>query len=87
MVTAGEVHLQRCVDDLQERYAGVPVSTSDPIVPFRETIIPPPTYDRLNEAILGENINTRKVVTHISSPCNLWNVGVGVSVPKYYIFH
>lgn len=61
MVTAGEVHLQRCVDDLQERYARVPVSISDPIVPFRETIIPPPTYDRLNEAILGENVNTRKV--------------------------
>ncbi|XP_071518926.1 elongation factor-like GTPase 1 [Panulirus ornatus] len=61
IVTAGEVHLQRCVDDLQERYARVPVRISDPIVPFRETIIPPPTVDRLNEAIEGENINTRKV--------------------------
>ncbi|KAK3863901.1 hypothetical protein Pcinc_030368 [Petrolisthes cinctipes] len=60
MVTAGEIHLQRCVDDLQERYARVPVHISDPIVPFRETIIPPPIFDRLNEAILGENVNTRK---------------------------
>lgn len=60
IVTAGEIHLQRCVDDLQERYAGVPIRTSDPIVPFRETIIPRPTVDRLNEAIEGENINFRK---------------------------
>ncbi|MPC25037.1 Elongation factor-like GTPase 1 [Portunus trituberculatus] len=60
IVTAGEIHLQRCVDDLQERYAGVPIKTSDPIVPFRETIIPRPTVDRLNEAIEGENVNVRK---------------------------
>lgn len=61
IVTAGEIHLQRCIDDLQERYAGVPIRSSDPIVPFRETIIPRPTVDRLNEAIEGENVNTRKV--------------------------
>ncbi|KAG0724152.1 Elongation factor-like GTPase 1 [Chionoecetes opilio] len=61
IVTAGEIHLQRCVDDLQERYAGVPIRTSDPIVPFRETIIPRPTVDRVNEAIEGENVNFRKV--------------------------
>lgn len=61
IITAGEVHLQRCVDDLQERYAGIPIRTSDPIVPFRETIIPPPTVDRLNEAIEGENISQKKV--------------------------
>ncbi|KAG7178014.1 elongation factor-like GTPase 1 [Homarus americanus] len=61
ILTAGEVHLQRCVDDLQERYAGVPVRISDPIVPFRETIISQPTVDRLNEAIEGENINFKKV--------------------------
>lgn len=60
IVTAGEIHLQRCLDDLQERYAGVPIRSSDPIVPFRETIIPRPTVDRLNEAIEGENVNTRK---------------------------
>ncbi|KAK7076905.1 Elongation factor-like GTPase 1 [Halocaridina rubra] len=60
IVTAGEVHLQRCIDDLQERYAGVPVQVSDPIVPFRETIIERPRVDRLNEAIEGENINTKE---------------------------
>ncbi|RZF46487.1 hypothetical protein LSTR_LSTR007603 [Laodelphax striatellus] len=51
LVTAGEVHLERCLDDLKERYARVPVNVSEPIVPFRETIVPPPKVDMVNEAI------------------------------------
>ena len=61
LVTAGEVHLQRCIDDLEERYAHIKVHVSAPIVPFRESIILPPKVDRLNEAIEGENINTKQV--------------------------
>ena len=60
-MTAGEVHLQRCIQDLEERYAKISIMASPPIIPFRETIIPPPTVDRLNEAILGENIYVGKV--------------------------
>lgn len=55
ILTAGEVHLQRCIRDLEERYAKVSITVSPPIVPFRETLIPPPKVDRLNEAIHGEN--------------------------------
>ncbi|XP_076444086.1 elongation factor-like GTPase 1 isoform X2 [Babylonia areolata] len=55
ILTAGEVHLQRCVDDLRERYAKVEVNVSKPIVPFRETIIPRPRVDRVNEAIQSQN--------------------------------
>lgn len=55
IVTAGEVHLQRCVDDLRGRYANVEVNVSKPIVPFRETIIPRPRVDRMNEAIQDQN--------------------------------
>lgn len=40
LCTAGEVHLQRCIDDLEQRFAMVPVNVSPPIIPFRETIIP-----------------------------------------------
>ncbi|OIR57940.1 MAG: translation elongation factor 2-like protein [Amphiamblys sp. WSBS2006] len=34
----GEVHLEKCVKDLEECFAQVAVSVSEPIVPFRETI-------------------------------------------------
>merc|ERR1719347_716572 len=39
LATAGEVHLQRCVKDLTEEYAKCQISVSEPIVPFRETIV------------------------------------------------
>ena len=38
--TCGEIHLQRCLKDLLDDYApGVKIEFSDPIIPFRETII------------------------------------------------
>ncbi|XP_055995192.1 elongation factor-like GTPase 1 isoform X2 [Ostrea edulis] len=51
IITAGEVHLQRCVEDIKERYAKIDINVSSPIVPFRETIVPPPKLDMVNEAI------------------------------------
>ena len=43
------------------RFAKIEVNVSDPIVPFRETIIRPPTTDQVNEAILECNqANTRQ---------------------------
>ena len=56
IVGAGEVHLQRCIDDLKQRFACIELNVSSPIVPFRETIVPPPTVDRVNEAIVNETI-------------------------------
>ncbi|KAG0309483.1 Cytoplasmic GTPase/eEF2-like protein (ribosomal biogenesis) [Dissophora globulifera] len=37
ILTSGEVHLQRCMADLRERFARIEISMSEPIVPFRET--------------------------------------------------
>ncbi|XP_037020118.2 elongation factor-like GTPase 1 [Artibeus jamaicensis] len=51
LVTAGEVHLQRCLDDLTERFAKIEISVSEPIIPFRETITKPPKVDMVNEEI------------------------------------
>ncbi|XP_014340293.1 elongation factor-like GTPase 1 [Latimeria chalumnae] len=51
LVTAGEMHLQRCLDDLRERFAKIKISVSEPIIPFRETIIRPPKLDMVNEEI------------------------------------
>lgn len=38
--TCGEIHLERCVKDLQDDFAkGVKFSISDPIITFKETIV------------------------------------------------
>ncbi|CCG81111.1 putative Ribosome biogenesis protein Ria1 [Taphrina deformans PYCC 5710] len=39
ILTAGELHLQRCLKDLRERFARCEIQESEPIVPFRETIL------------------------------------------------
>ncbi|XP_026287014.1 elongation factor-like GTPase 1 isoform X1 [Frankliniella occidentalis] len=59
IVTAGEVHLQRCLDDLTERYAKVQIKASEPIVPFRETIVTPPTLDMVNE-VIQDSVSSKK---------------------------
>ncbi|KAI9512466.1 P-loop containing nucleoside triphosphate hydrolase protein [Russula earlei] len=40
--TAGELHLERCLKDLRERFAKVEIQPSEPIVPFRETGVKAP---------------------------------------------
>ena len=54
IIGAGEVHLQRCIDDLKERFACIELNVSAPIVPFRETVIEPPKTDMVNEAVVNE---------------------------------
>ncbi|KAJ8080788.1 Cytoplasmic GTPase/eEF2-like protein (ribosomal biogenesis) [Marasmius tenuissimus] len=39
IVTAGELHLERCLKDLRERFARIDIHVSKPIVPFRETAV------------------------------------------------
>uniref|UniRef100_A0A7N9AYB0 Elongation factor-like 1 n=1 Tax=Mastacembelus armatus TaxID=205130 RepID=A0A7N9AYB0_9TELE len=51
LVTAGEVHLQRCLDDLRDRFAKIKISVSEPIIPFRETVVRPPKVDMVNEEL------------------------------------
>lgn len=39
LLTAGELHLERCLKDLRERFAKVEIQSSAPIVPYREAIV------------------------------------------------
>lgn len=52
LVTLGEIHLERCIYDLEHDYAKCSVNVSLPIVPLRETIVPQATVDMVNEAII-----------------------------------
>lgn len=47
ILTAGELHLQRCLKDLRERFARCEIQESEPIVPFRETIVKAPEMKAL----------------------------------------
>ncbi|KAF8421095.1 P-loop containing nucleoside triphosphate hydrolase protein [Tirmania nivea] len=42
ILTAGELHLERCLKDLRERFARIEIQSSPPVVPFRETIVSVP---------------------------------------------
>ncbi|KAG9319961.1 hypothetical protein KVV02_002079 [Mortierella alpina] len=51
ILTSGEVHLQRCMADLRERFARIEISMSEPIVPFRETAVDAPAQIVTSSAI------------------------------------
>lgn len=77
MLTAsGEVHLERCVNDLENRFikleqefypSGQPkkkqickIKISKPIAPFKETLVPKPKTDLMNEDFSKQNIDFAK---------------------------
>ncbi|KAJ5690076.1 Ribosome assembly protein 1 [Penicillium macrosclerotiorum] len=39
ILTAGELHLERCIKDLRERFARCEIQTGEAIVPYREAIV------------------------------------------------
>ena len=43
--TCGEVHLQRCITDIEKVFAKVETKVSEPLISFKETI----TYNNLKE--------------------------------------
>lgn len=55
LAAAGEFHLHKCLEDLEKQYARVKLKVSAPIIPFRETVVPPPMLDMVNEEISTEN--------------------------------
>lgn len=63
LVGTGEVHIQRCVDDLKKRYANVELKVSDPIIPFRETVVLPPKVDMVNELVQNEFLPVGKATS------------------------
>ncbi|KAJ6620812.1 translation elongation factor 2 [Mycena sp. CBHHK59/15] len=59
ILTAGELHFERCLNDLRQRFARVELQASKPIVPFRETAVkgidmaPPKTANAPRGTIYG----------------------------------
>ncbi|XP_055544597.1 elongation factor-like GTPase 1 [Wyeomyia smithii] len=64
LLTLGEVHLERCIKDLQESYAKIQLNVSKPIVPFKETITKfVPTSEENPEEQLAKEREREKTVT------------------------
>ncbi|KAI0408612.1 P-loop containing nucleoside triphosphate hydrolase protein [Xylaria palmicola] len=59
LLTAGELHFERCLTDLKERFARCDIQAGAPIVPYRETIVraeemrPPVNKDLGRGAVVG----------------------------------
>ncbi|KAF2489851.1 putative ribosome biogenesis protein Ria1 [Lophium mytilinum] len=67
ILTAGELHLERCLKDLRERFAKCDIQAGAPIVPYRESIVraeemnPPRDRDLPRGTVIG--VTTSKQVT------------------------
>lgn len=59
LATAGELHLERCIRDLKERFARTEIQYSAPVVPFRETITA--------HAAIGNSDKDRSELGHMST--------------------
>lgn len=67
ILTAGELHLERCLKDLRERFARCEIQAGRAIVPYREGIVRAEEMNPPKDAALGrgrvENLTTSKQVT------------------------
>ncbi|RYP31807.1 hypothetical protein DL767_005538 [Monosporascus sp. MG133] len=69
LLTAGELHLERCLTDLKERFARCDIQAGEPIVPYRETIVkaeemrPPVNKDLGRGVVVGMTSSKQVSVT------------------------
>ncbi|KAL2262125.1 hypothetical protein VTK26DRAFT_2392 [Humicola hyalothermophila] len=69
LLTAGELHLERCLTDLRERFANCEIQAGAPIVPYRETIVraeemrPPANKDLGRGVVVGVTSSRQVTVT------------------------
>jgi ribosome assembly protein 1 len=69
LLTAGELHLERCLTDLKERFARCDIQAGAPIVPYRETIVraeemrPPANKDLGRGTVIGVTSSKQVSIT------------------------
>lgn len=72
IMCAGELHLERCLNDLREEFAKIEINVSPPIVPFKETITTDPAIN------INEKENDEGKEEQIKLPLGV----VGASLPN-----
>lgn len=70
ILTAGEIHLERCLKDLRERFAKCEIQVGAPIVPYRESIVSasemnPPRNPGLPRGTVKTTIASRNMTVKI----------------------
>ncbi|KAI0535629.1 P-loop containing nucleoside triphosphate hydrolase protein [Xylaria digitata] len=69
LLTAGELHFERCLTDLKERFARCDIQAGAPIVPYRETIVraeemrPPANKDLGRGVVVGVTSSKQVSIT------------------------
>lgn len=69
LLTAGELHLERCLTDLRDRFARCEIQAGEAIVPYKETIVraeemkPPANKDLGRGAVVGVTSSKQVTVT------------------------
>ena len=56
LCTAGELHLERCLKDLHDRFAGIEITHSEPAIPYRETFLSTDDMNPPKDAVLGRGV-------------------------------
>ena len=67
LIASGEVHLEKCILDLKQRFAKCEIVHSKPVAPFRETIVPPPKTDTQGEDLSQQKTNFAKLLKMTTS--------------------
>ena len=70
LLTAGELHLERCLTDLRERFAGCEIQAGEPIVPYRETTVRaeemrPPVNKELGRGVVVGVTSSKQVTVTV----------------------
>ena len=70
LLTAGELHLERCLTDLRDRFARCEIQAGEPIVPYRETIVraeemKPPANKELGRGTVIATTTSKQVTIRI----------------------
>ncbi|KAI0166358.1 P-loop containing nucleoside triphosphate hydrolase protein [Xylariaceae sp. FL1272] len=65
LITAGELHFERCLLDLKERFARCDIQSDKPIVPYRETIVRaeemrPPANKELGRGVVVSTTSSKQ---------------------------
>jgi ribosome assembly protein 1 len=97
ILTAGELHLERCLKDLRERFAKCEITPGEPIVPYRETIVkapeeemePPKNKDLPRGTVVVQNVadNTLSIrlrVRPLPPKVTEFLIQYGASIRRFY---